>query len=412
MLGLRVPDDLSVIGFDDLPMARWAWPAADHHPPAADRDGGDRDPHRPRRRHTDAGRARHQPRRAPEHRRPRAMISPANPVVPGFFPDPSVCRADDGYYLACSSFEYFPGVPIHHSDDLQTWTHVANALDRPEQLPLAGAPASGGIYAPTLRHHDGLFWLVTTNVSSARTRHLHGRGPARALVGSVPVDGAAGIDPDLAWDADGTCWLTYSELGGGGSTRSAGRSSRSASTRSGRPLEPPRALWSGTGLQFPEAPHLYEIDGTWYLLIAEGGTDGPRGLDRPRPARRRGRSRAARQPDPQPPQHRPPGAEHRPRRPRPGARRLVVDGPARHPPRGRHPGGPCAGARDLPHAGALGRRLAGRRAGATGAPARGPPAARRLRGARARSRVDLRAHAPRRRAVADRTARLAGPPRP
>jgi xylan 1,4-beta-xylosidase len=67
------------------------------------------------------------------------VIAPANPVVPGFFPDPSVCRADDGYYLACSSFEYFPGVPIHHSDDLQTWTLVANALDRPEQLPLAGA---------------------------------------------------------------------------------------------------------------------------------------------------------------------------------------------------------------------------------------------------------------------------------
>ena len=93
-------------------------------------------------------------------------MAPANPIVPGFFPDPSVCRADDGYYLACSSFEYFPGVPIHHSDDLQTWTLVANALSRPEQLPLAGARSSGGVYAPTLRHHDGLFWLVTTNVSA------------------------------------------------------------------------------------------------------------------------------------------------------------------------------------------------------------------------------------------------------
>ncbi|HEY0360963.1 MAG TPA: family 43 glycosylhydrolase, partial [Solirubrobacteraceae bacterium] len=201
------------------------------------------------------------------------MIAPANPVVPGFFPDPSVCRADDGYYLACSSFEYFPGVPIHHSADLQTWTLVANALDRPEQLPLAGARSSGGIYAPTLRHHDGLFWLVTTNVSTGG--HViytaeDARGP---WSDPVAIDGAVGIDPDLAWDAEGTCWLTYSELGGSGLDAVSGQIKQvRLDPHSGRPLEQPRALWSGTGLQFPEAPHLYEIDGSWYLLIAEGGT--------------------------------------------------------------------------------------------------------------------------------------------
>ena len=90
---------------------------------------------------------------------------------------------------------------------------MANALDRPEQLPLAGARSSGGIYAPTLRHHDGLFWLVTTNVSTGGHVIYTAEDPRGPWSDPVAIDGAAGIDPDLAWDAEGTCWLTYSELG-------------------------------------------------------------------------------------------------------------------------------------------------------------------------------------------------------
>ncbi len=89
-----------------------------------------------------------------------------NPVIAGFHPDPSVCRVGDDYYLACSSFEYFPGVPIFHSRDLVHWDQIGNALDRPSQLHLPpGTPSSGGVYAPTLRLHDGRFWLFTTNVA-------------------------------------------------------------------------------------------------------------------------------------------------------------------------------------------------------------------------------------------------------
>jgi beta-xylosidase len=201
------------------------------------------------------------------------MTLTATPVIPGFFPDPSVCRVGDDYYLASSSFEYFPGVPIHHSRDLTHWTLVANALDRPEQLPLAGARASAGIYAPTLRHHDGLFWLVTTNVSTEGHVIYTARDPRGPWSDPVAVDDALGIDPDLAWDGEGNCWLTYSELGSGTFEPVSGRIKQvRIDPRSGRALEEPRELWSGTGLQFPEAPHLYEIDGTWYLLIAEGGT--------------------------------------------------------------------------------------------------------------------------------------------
>src|SRR4029453_8464218 len=88
----------------------------------------------------------------------------SNPILSGMHPDPTVCRVGSDFYLACSSFEYFPGVPIFHSRDLVSWRQLGHALTRPGQLDLTGVPSSGGIYAPTLRYHDGRFYLVTTLV--------------------------------------------------------------------------------------------------------------------------------------------------------------------------------------------------------------------------------------------------------
>ena len=87
-----------------------------------------------------------------------------NPMLSGFYPDPSICRVGDDYYLVNSSFEYFPGVPIFHSKDLVHWRQIGHVLTRPSQLPLKKMRASGGIFAPTLRYHDGTFYMVTTNV--------------------------------------------------------------------------------------------------------------------------------------------------------------------------------------------------------------------------------------------------------
>jgi beta-xylosidase len=185
------------------------------------------------------------------------------PVVGGFHPDPSVCRVGSDYYLACSSFTYFPGVPIFHSRDLLTWRQLGNALDRPTQLRLAGAPPSKGIYAPTLRHHDGRFWLVTTNTADKGSFIVTAADPAGPWSDPVWLPEVVGIDPDLAWDADGTCWCTYQ-----------GISQLPIDPRTGAALAAPRPLWSGTpGAQWPEGPHLYQIGSYWYLLIAEGGTD-------------------------------------------------------------------------------------------------------------------------------------------
>ena len=192
-----------------------------------------------------------------------------NPVLPGFHPDPSICRVGEDYYLACSSFEYFPGVPIFHSTDLRTWTQIGNVLDRPSQLRLAGAASSGGIYAPTLRYHGGRFHLIVTNASPGQGNLLvTATDPAGPWSEPVMLPGVPGIDPDLAWDENGTCWCTV-----------AGVSQIRLDTTTGETLGEPVRTWSGTpGVKAPEAPHLYRIGEYWYLLIAEGGTERGHGV--------------------------------------------------------------------------------------------------------------------------------------
>ncbi len=193
----------------------------------------------------------------------------ANPVLAGFHPDPSVCRVGDDYYLVCSSFEYFPGVPIFHSRDLVHWAQLGNVLDRPEQLRLPlDSPSSAGVYAPTLRHHDGRFWLITTNVSGDGNLLVTATDPAGPWSDPVLLPDVPGIDPDLAWDSDGTCWCTV-----------AGVSQVRIDPRTGQVLGAPRRIWSGApGAKAPEAPHLYRIGEYWYLLIAEGGTERGHGV--------------------------------------------------------------------------------------------------------------------------------------
>ena len=100
-----------------------------------------------------------------------------NPVIPGFYPDPSVCRVGDDFYLVTSSFQYFPGVPIFHSKDLINWEQIGHCLTRPSQVNLNGATVWGGIYAPTIRYHDGIFYMVTTNVTDKGNFLVHTTEP-------------------------------------------------------------------------------------------------------------------------------------------------------------------------------------------------------------------------------------------
>ncbi|MGN7759981.1 glycoside hydrolase family 43 protein [Paenibacillus sp. 22594] len=191
-----------------------------------------------------------------------------NPVIPGFHPDPSICRVGEDYYLVTSSFEYFPGVPIFHSKDLVHWRQIGHCLTTEQQLPLTGAWSSGGIYAPTLRYHDGWFYMVTTNVSGGGSFFVKAQNPEGPW--SEPVQVAQkGIDPSLLFDDDGRVYLQSPTTGVEGDgiyqceidMETGGRRSES------------RLIWKGTGGAHPEGPHLYKINGLYYLMIAEGGTE-------------------------------------------------------------------------------------------------------------------------------------------
>ncbi len=192
------------------------------------------------------------------------MTSYRNPVIPGFYPDPSVCRVGEDYYLVTSTFEFFPGVPVFHSRDLVHGEQIGHALTRASQLPLREAPPSGGIYAPTIRYHDGVFYMVTTNVSYGGNFYVTATDPAGPWSDPIYVD-QAGIDPSLLFDDDGKVYF----LSNGNGCMSICE----IDIRTGEKLAPTRPSWRGTGGRYPEAPHLYKIDGLYYLMIAEGGTE-------------------------------------------------------------------------------------------------------------------------------------------
>ncbi|MFJ3772362.1 family 43 glycosylhydrolase [Streptomyces sp. NPDC090075] len=199
-----------------------------------------------------------------------------NPLIPGFNPDPSVVLVGGTYYLVTSTFEYLPGIPVYRSTDLLVWEHVGNVAQRPEQVAVERAPARCGVYAPTIRYHDGLFHVIVTVVASPRGCVVFtASDPAGPWSEGTPLQGVDGIDPDLAWDDDGTAYVTYSalRLSGADVGRHFGIEQVRVDLAGGKALESPRPLWSGTGLRFPEAPHLYRRGDFWYLVIAEGGTE-------------------------------------------------------------------------------------------------------------------------------------------
>ncbi len=186
-----------------------------------------------------------------------------NPVLPGFYPDPSVCRVGDTFYMVNSSFQYFPGVPIHQSKDLIHWQQIGHCLTRESQLALPNASFWGGIYAPTIRYHDGLFYMVVTNCSGNGNFFVTASDPASDWSEPIWVD-QPGIDPDLFWDNGKTYFM---------STTQDCITQCEIDPSTGKKLTESKCIWRGTGGRYPEAPHMYKKDGYFYLLIAEGGTE-------------------------------------------------------------------------------------------------------------------------------------------
>ena len=211
-----------------------------------------------------------------------------NPILRGFNPDPSITRVESDYYIATSTFEWYPGVQIHHSRDLANWRLVTRPLSRATQLDLRGDPDSCGVWAPCLTHHDGLFHLVYTDVKRYGRSSATGAPGASLrdfhnyLVTSPTIDGdwsepvylnSSGFDPSLFHDDDGRKYVVNMLWDHRpGQNRFAGIVLQEYSPSARRLVGPRHAIFAGTPIGFTEAPHLYKRNGWYYLLTAEGGT--------------------------------------------------------------------------------------------------------------------------------------------
>lgn len=202
-----------------------------------------------------------------------------NPILSGFHPDPVICRCGEDYYIATSTFEWFPGVRIFHSRDLQNWRLVSRPLDRISQLDMKGNPDSGGIWAPCLSYADGQFWLLYTDVKVVNAPWKNGRNylvTAKDITGPwrepVPM-GNGGFDPSLFHDADGRKYYLYRKWGPRHHSNPENHILLQEYFPQEQKLSNQRVrLFSGTHRKLTEGPHIYKRGDFYYLVVAEGGT--------------------------------------------------------------------------------------------------------------------------------------------
>ncbi|KAL3473867.1 glycosyl hydrolase [Aspergillus californicus] len=217
-----------------------------------------------------------------------------NPILPGFFPDPSCILVDDTFYMANSSFQFFPGIPIHKSKDMINWELIGNAINRPSQINLSAATTkinnaarkeifTGGLYAPTIRYHDGVFYIVCTMLSGTVNMPADADfQPQNFIITATDLHDPYsysdpiyfdfnGIDPSLFFEDDGRVYVQGSWIHGYNKSPATVIRQAEIDIRSGT-LSKTRDIWTGHTEKVPEGPHVYKKDGWYYLLIAEGGT--------------------------------------------------------------------------------------------------------------------------------------------
>ena len=202
-----------------------------------------------------------------------------NPILAGFYPDPSITRAGDDYYLVTSSFAYFPGVPIFRSKDLVSWTQIGHVLDRPSQLKLDSLGISRGIFAPAISYHNGTFYMITTVADAGGNFIVTATNPAGPWSEPLWLKTVDGIDPSLFFDDDGKIYIVNNgppeeqPLYNGHRAIWIQQWDKASNTMVG-----PRKVIVNGGVDLSkkpiwiEAPHVFKRDGTYYLICAEGGT--------------------------------------------------------------------------------------------------------------------------------------------
>ena len=210
-----------------------------------------------------------------------------NPIINGGYPDPSIVRVENDFYIVNSSFEYFPALPIHHSKDLVNWELIGYGIDRPSQgtgkVNLYDVQQQGGIHAPSIRYHDGLFYIVTTNVYSPIDKSkptemvnfiLTAKNPAGPWSDPYVIEGAPGIDPDIFFDDNGKVWFVGTHDTGNPNKNGIGEIWIQELDLNNWKLKGQRhSIWRGAcGGCCVEGPHIYKQYGRYYLMVAEGGT--------------------------------------------------------------------------------------------------------------------------------------------
>ena len=210
----------------------------------------------------------------------------SNPIIRGGYPDPSICKVGDTFYLVNSSFEYFPGLPIHKSKDLINWELIGYGLHRKSQVDstvnLIDVQSNGGIHAPTIRYKDGVYYIITTNVYYDEKQKkaemvnfiITAKNPAGPWSDPIHILGAPGIDPDLFFDDNGKAWYVGNQMPENPNFNGEGEIwLQELDINEFKLVGEKHLLWRGAcGGVWAEGPHMYKKDGRYYLLIAEGGT--------------------------------------------------------------------------------------------------------------------------------------------
>lgn len=201
-----------------------------------------------------------------------------NPILPGFHPDPSICRVDDDYYMVTSTFEWFPGLPIYKSKDLVNWEQIGHVLDRPSQLQMKeGMGHSRGLWAPTIRYNKGKFYVICTAVDAGGNFFVTAEKPEGPYSEPIFIQDSPGMDPSLFFDDDGKCWFSGCHNGPKPDQKYPGEDRiyiQELDLNTGQLTGERVIATSGFGINAPnaEAPHIYKINGKYYLIVAEGST--------------------------------------------------------------------------------------------------------------------------------------------
>ena len=210
-----------------------------------------------------------------------SQVEFTNPILSGFYPDPSICRVGSDYYLVNSTFSYFPGIPIFHSKDLVNWELIGHVMDRAEQMDLDGFGVSRGIFAPAIRYNDGVFYVTCTLVDGGGNFIVTAKSPKGPWSNPVWLPQINGIDPSPFFDDTGKAYILYNSIAPDNKPLYSGH-------RTLRMYEfDPAALKvvgpemilinGGTDISkepvWIEGPHIFKEDGYYYLIAAEGGTD-------------------------------------------------------------------------------------------------------------------------------------------